>query len=367
MRKFITALLILIASNLGTSVASAANVAITVTEPSHRQIDGQFIDDELTSLLAYNGRLGELVFSPPRGDRIWFIDPLLIEEVKAMTSDYLLVNGENGTGAVVAKSWLTQLAAITRGDQITALPYGDPSDYWISKLAPLKKNFYLQLGAKRLTAELGRQVSQMKNFPNSPRFPMDYLTLQAFKKSQIILKINSEYMAADEIEKFQAQSASVLHPNLTKDQRSLLSFDLITSSQLVSTKIRLAPGRFTVTSAKQKLPITLINDFPNPAKLSVKVEASNGKVLVDSVPQILINGHSKVQIMIPVEVVTSGKTTLSVLIKSDKNRILGDEVLYPVTLKVISPIATWVTTVGGGILFISALIQSFRRIRRKRA
>ena len=317
-------------------------------------------------MLAYDGRLGQLVYSPPRGNRSWFIDPQLIEEVRAMTTDYLLVNGEKGVGASVAESWLTQLTAISRSDQITALPYGNPSDYWISKLAPKKKDFYLQLGAKRLTAELGRQVSQMTNFPISPRFNADYLTLQAFKKSQIVLKINSEYMAVDEIEKFQAQSAAVFHPSLLKDQRTLLSLDLITSSQALSNKIRLAPGRFTVTSRKQKLPITLINDFQNPAKLSISVEASNGKVLVEPVPQFVVNGGSKVQVMIPVEVITSGKTNLSVSIESDKKRVLGNEAFYPVTLQVISPIATWVTTGGAAILFISALIQSFRRIRKKR-
>jgi hypothetical protein len=366
MKRLIAIFCISIFVNLGAPVANAASVEITVTEPSHRQIDGIFIDDELTSLLSYEGRLGQLVYGPPRGNRSWLIDPQLIEEVRAMTSDYVLENGEKGIGAPVAESWLNQLTAITRSDKITALPYGAPSNYWLSKLAPNKKSFYIQLGAKRLTAELGRQVFQMEKYPNSPRFNVDYLTLQAFKKSQIVLKINSEYMAIDEIEKFQAQSAAVLHPDLSKDQRLLLSLDLISSAQGLTNKIRLAPGRFTVTSTKQKLPITLINDFPNPAKLSIRVEASNGKVLVDSVPQFVVNGSSKVQVMIPVEVITSGKTNLSVSIKSDKDRSLGSEISYPVTLKVISPIATWVTTGGGAILFISALIQSFRRIRRKR-
>ncbi len=366
MRKLIAIFCASIFVILGTPSASAASVEITLTEPSHRQVDGIFTDDELASLLSYEGRLGRLVYSPPRGNRVWFIDPQVIEEVRAMTTEYLLENGEKGVGSSVAESWLNQLTAITRSDKITALPYGNPSEYWLSKLAPNKKSFYLQLGAKRLTAELGRQVSQMEKYPNSSRFTMDYLTTQAFKKSQIVLKINSEYMAIDEIEKFQAQSAAILHPDLSNDERTLLGLDLISSAQGLSNKIRLAPGRFTVTSTKQKLPITLINDFPNSAKLSIRVEASNGKVLIEPVPQIVVNGNSKVQVMIPVEVVTSGKTNLSVSIRSDKNRALGNTISYPVTLKVISPIATWVTTVGGAVLFISALIQSFRRIRKKR-
>ena len=70
--------------------------------------------------------------------------------------------------------------------------------------------------------------------------------------------------------------------------------------------------------------------------------------------------------MIPIEVVTSGKSDLIVSLSSDKGKALSSEVIYPVTLKVISPIATWITTGGAIILFISALVQSFRRIRKKR-
>ncbi|CAB4755397.1 unannotated protein [freshwater metagenome] len=366
MKKLITLLALFTFTILQTPIANAANVEITITEPTHRQIDGAFIDDELIGLLAYEGRLGQLVFNPARGNRSWFIDPQLIEEVTAMTSDYVLTNGDAGTGGDVAKAWLNQFSAITRGERITALPYGNPSGYWISKLAPTQKDFYLQFGAKRLTAIIGREVSQMRSYPSGDSYKVDFLTTQAFRESQSVLKINSAYMSIEEVEKFQAQSAAVFHPALMNGNRTLLGLDLITSTQLLSNKIRLAPGRFTVTSTKQNLPITLINDFPNPATIAVKVSASNGKVLVGLVENQVVNGKSKVQVMIPVEVVTSGNSDLTVSLSTDKGRALSSEVIYPVTLKVISPIATWITSGGAIILFISALVQSFRRIRKKR-
>jgi hypothetical protein len=136
MRKVLTSIFVLALLLLGAPIANAEGVAITISEPSHRQIDGVFIDDELTTLLSYEGRLGQLVFNPARGIRNWFIDPQLIEEVTAMTSDYVLIDGEKGVGGTVAKNWLNQLAAMTRGDQISALPFGSPSGYWISKLSP---------------------------------------------------------------------------------------------------------------------------------------------------------------------------------------------------------------------------------------
>ena len=366
MRKVLASFFVLALLVLAAPIANAEGVAITISEPAHRQIDGVFIDDVLSALLAYDGRLGQLVFNPTRGSRNWFIDPQLIEEVTAMTSDYVLIGGEKGVGSTVAKNWLNQLGAITRGDQISALPFGSPSGYWISKLSPNKSEFYLSFGAKRLTALLKRQVNQMPSFPNSINQKLDNSTINAYKEAQRVLGINSSFMTQEEIEVFQGQSASVLHPDLKASARTTLALDLFSSALVITEKIRLAPGRFTVTTTKQNLPITLINDFTNPAKISLRVETINGKVIVGKVPDQVVSGKSKIQVMIPVEVITSGKSTLVVKIYSEKRKLLGNEVFYPVTLKVISPVATWITTGGAMVLFLSALVQSFRRIRKTR-
>ncbi len=366
MKRVVVSLFALTLLVLGTPIASAANVAVTISEPTHREIDGAFIDDELTALLSYGGRLGQLVFNPPRGNRTWFIDAQLIEEVTAMTSDYVLLGGEKGVGGSVAKNWLNQLNAITRSDQINALPFGSPPAYWISKLAPDKSKFYLSYGAKRLTALLNRPVNQMPDYPSATPLKLNNSTIDAFKEAQQVLTLYSTYMTQDEIEKFQGQSAAVLHPELLANVRTSVALDLLSSSYAISEKIRLAPGRFTVTTTKQNLPITLVNDFSNPAKISLKIETLNGKVLAGSVPDQVVGGESKVQVMIPVEVVTSGKSTLVITVYSEKNKQLGNQMFYPITLKVISPVATWLTTGAAIVLFVSALIQSYRRIRKKR-
>lgn len=366
MKRVLASLFALIILVLGAPIASASNVAVTVSEPTHREIDGTFIDDELTALLSYGGRLGQLVFNPPRGNRTWFIDAQLVEEVTAMTSDYVLLGGKKGVGGTVAKNWLNQLNAITRSDQVSALPFGSPPAYWISKLAPDKSKFYLSYGAKRLTVLLNRQVNQMPDYPSVTNPKLENSIIAAFKDAQRVLDIYSSYMTQDEIDKFQSQSAAVFHPDLKPAVRTLLALDLLSSSYAISEKIRLAPGRFTVTTTKQNLPITLINDFPNPAKISIRIGTLNGKVLVENVPDQIVAGKSKIQVMIPVEVVTSGNSTLVVNIYSEKKMRLGNQMFYPITLKVISPIATWITTGAAIVLFVSALIQSFRRIKRKR-
>ena len=59
---------------IATPVAHASTT-IYLTEPTHRQLDGKFIDDDLATSLSFTGRLGELVFNPPTGERTWVIDP----------------------------------------------------------------------------------------------------------------------------------------------------------------------------------------------------------------------------------------------------------------------------------------------------
>jgi hypothetical protein len=206
----------------------------------------------------------------------------------------------------------------------------------------------------------------MQSYSNNTNQKLDNSTVNAYKEAQRVLGVNSSYMTPVEIETFQGQSASVLHPDLKVSARAILALDLFSAALEISEKIRLAPGRFTVTTTKQNLPITLVNDFTNPAKISLRVETINGKVIVGKVPDQVVSGKSKIQVMIPVEVITSGKSTLVVKIYSEKRKLLGNEVFYPVTLKVISPVATWITTGGAIVLFLSALVQSFRRIKRTR-
>ena len=366
MRRVLAAIVATLFLFTSSQSATALEVSISVSEPSHRQMNGDFIDDGLVEHLAFDGKLGELVFSPPRGDRIWFIDPELIEDITAMSLGYKLINGDDGAGVEVATAWLNQLQAITRGDQISALPYGDPSGYWISRLLPGKRNFYLELGANRLTELLGREVNQMQEFPRRDAPKVDNLAIAAFEGAQRALKINAPYMLTGDVEIFQAKSASIFHVNLITAQRAKLRLDLMKNTEQLTRKIRLISGRFTITSNKQDLPITLVNDFPEAVEVSVRVLASNGKLLVRSVADQVIEGSSKIQLMVPVEVVTSGESSILVSLRSKSGKLLGKEVLFPVNLRVISPIATWITTGAAIILFISALIQSYRRIRRKR-
>ncbi|MBV9096663.1 MAG: hypothetical protein JO079_01275 [Frankiaceae bacterium] len=128
----------------------------------HRLVGSTWLDDDLAAALTPDGRLGRLLAeglaaeqqkSPPGRARTaverqrhivakkrpavtpvpvtWAVDPMLVQDVQAMTSGYKVTTGrstETGRGTPYAKAWLSSLrTAVNRGGgEVLALPYADP-------------------------------------------------------------------------------------------------------------------------------------------------------------------------------------------------------------------------------------------------
>jgi Family of unknown function (DUF6049) len=356
---------ILVALSIAPTPAHAANL-ITLSEPSHHQIDGKFFDDSLANLLAPTGRLGELVYNPPRGNRVWAIDAALVEEAQLMSNGYKLVNGKDGSGKEIAKSWLARLKNSSSFDRITALPYGDPSGYWVHRLTPHDESFYLTAGADHLSKFFGYRVNESTKYSDYKYFQLTPFQTQSFIDAASAIQLTSKYLTLDESDAIHLRNAVLFNKGLDSHWRNLLAKDLAANTDLLLKKIRLAPGKFTISARRQDLPITVINDFASPAKLTLNISELNGRIQAVNKIAVKLNGKARVQVKIPVEVVTSGDSALAVGITDEKGKTLGDYVIYPISIRVISPVATWITYIAAVVLFISALFQSARRIRNRR-
>ncbi|MFM7463221.1 MAG: DUF6049 family protein [Actinomycetota bacterium] len=130
--------------------------------------------------------------------------------------------------------------------------------------------------------------------------------------------------------------------------------------------IRISKGRFTLTSSSEEVPITLINDFDNPMEIRLKIKSTNSKVVVESTDLVLVDANSKLSVAVPVTVLASGQSELLITMRTSGGINVGDQVRLPLTLTVISPFTTWITTGSGLVLLIAAIIQSMRRVRRSR-
>ena len=349
---------------ISTPIAQAS-FTIYLTEPTHRQIDGQFIDDELTQLLGISGRLGKLVFNPREGDRTWVIDPALIEDVTAMSGGYTLTSGTPGKGEAVAKSWLAQLKVVTASDNVIAMAYGNPSSYWVGQLSPHEANYILTISQSRLAALLGIPVDAKASYHTNSKFYLSTADISSIKDDALSFAQTASFVNPAKIDTYRLALIRLLNPNLSKDRRGYLIRDFTSAAYNQLHLVHLSPGKFTVTSTHQNLPITLTNGFPTDIKVNLYVIPTNLKVEVGTLPEVVIPANSKIQVMVPITVLTSGTSGLNVELTSTNGNLLGDSVIYPLQLSVISPVATWFTTGAAIVLFIAATIQSIRRIRRR--
>ena len=125
--------------------------------------------------------------------------------------------------------------------------------------------------------------------------------------------------------------------------------------QEISNSVHTSTGKFTITANNQKLPVTLINDFPQPVKVNLAIRSINERITVADQKNIEIAGKSKLQILIPVVVYTSGDSGFTISIRDSRGNYLGEKTLYPVKVSVVSPIATWITYIAAIILFVTSL------------
>jgi hypothetical protein len=369
MRRYFLALLPLLTLSLSlpiATVASAAPSTITLTAPTHREIDGKFLDDSLAADLAPTGSLGSLIFNTSHSSQIWVIDPALIEEVIAMSNGYLLLNGNKTNGQQIAQAWLAQLKSVTLNGTIYAMAYGNPSEYWVNKLSAHEKSYVLAIAQSRLAALLTRPVLEANVYQSNNNFSLKRAEIDALSSASKIFELTAAYIDPMSIDTYRLDLIKVLNPGLTPTVREFLINDLSNSASAQIHQIHLSSGKYTVTSTRQQLPVTLTNNFPTPVSVVLHVEASNARVSVPSTIREKLPAKSKTQILLPIHVYSSGNSSLNLRITTLSGELFGDPMVYPLKLSVISPVATWITTGAAILLFIAASIQSFRRIRKRR-
>ena len=363
MKKIFLALLLLFIS---LPSAAHAGETLTLTAPTHRHLDGTFIDDQLATDLAPSGRLGQVVFGNLRNISTWRIDPALIEDVQAMAAGYTVSGVGDGTGKDVAAAWLAQLNKATRGHRVEAIVYGNPTEYWITKFFPHDRDFFLTVSSKRLSTLLGRGVVTPTAYSSSNYFSLTSSQVRLMNISAARLAASAQFMDQVALENQKLLLVKILNPSLRSTTRQAISYDVAALVNSLRDSVRVSTGKFTITSTQQKLPITITNDFLQKIKVDLIINSTNERIFVSDIQGVEIPGKSKIQVMIPIKVYTSGDSGFTVTLKGANGSVYGQTVTYPLKIAVISPIATWITGAAGLVLLGAAILQSIRRVRRGR-
>ena len=171
MKKFALATILLLSFSI--PGAEAATPVIMITDKPHTGFDGKFRDNELATSLMPDGKLGKLVSSISNARETWVIDPALIEEVIDMSDGYSIKGKEDEAGQAAAVNWLAQLKFSIGNSPVIALPYGNPDQSLVKRLAPSELNFYSTYAQEKLESQLGRSVTKMVGARNLQGFPIN--------------------------------------------------------------------------------------------------------------------------------------------------------------------------------------------------
>ena len=380
MRRVTLFVISLIAISFSPQLPASGNIQtpsseeiITLADTRNRDLAGVFYDTALEARLLPTGSLGarlERASQLPADRRVLFIDPMLIEEIQDMSDGYLLAPLEGDEPrevepSPIASQWLERLRSLSNGDEIAAINYGNPDIAFLSRAAPTELRIHHSLSRQRLAELLSRDVSEYTLIPGTTERLPNFLT-ERFTQNRREIRTINRYAKNPETKSYRLINGSLLDPRFPKERAFEFARELDDAIDRYGNSIRITSGRYTLTSANERVPVTLINDFANDLTVRLTIFTSNSRVLVGSLDEITIAARSKLPITIPVEVLSSGQSDLIITITTLKGEVIGREVRLPLTLAVISPLTTWITTGSGLILLLAAIIQSVRRVRRSR-
>jgi hypothetical protein len=363
-RKFLTLSVLIFLSSLFFIPNTNAAQVVKISEPTHRLSDGVFFNDLLAQKLTPAGSLGQLVYLNTQSINSWLVDPATIDEIIAMSNGYGVSDGTAPSGQEIAKSWLTQFSKVTRNKKIIPITYGNPSSFWASEIMPDQIKYLDEISKSKLESILSRPVEKTGG-NEEVKQKINRASVSVLKYGQRQINLLSTLVEKKQLEDNQLRLSKLLNPNLDENLFLDLLKDYDKSISAMRTKLNVKNTKFTVTSSKEELPITVVNDFDQVVRLKLSSRAMNGKVSVAQIEEIELEAKSKKQVLLPIEVFAVGDSRLLVQLTNLENKPVGYPVYIDLKLSVISPVATWITTAAAVLLIIAALVQSVRRVRRR--
>lgn len=367
MKKFSLLLFILAAFGISLSQpATAAERTVELIERPHQLIDGRFISDDLATSLTPEGRLGSLIYSPLPLQTRWIIDGAFLDEVAAMTDGYELIDESDGQGADVALAFLVQLKIATAGAEISPIAYGNPDLVIAKQLAPSELLFYFSYGAERVSFHLGRTIEIDKSYSNNKRVKISGPLQKNYTVSRQAISKLSTVVTAPELKLFRARLAILLSPSINGELSAKFAQSAVVGVAQEQDKLRVNPGKYTLTSETVEVPLTLVNSFTSAVTVNLIFRASNIRVLVDDMRKITLEPNSRTQFAVPFTVIASGSTNVNAALTNSTGKWLRPASELSLTMTLIDSRVAWFTTGAAVLLFIGAGAQTYRRIRKGR-
>ena len=128
------------------------------------------------------------------------------------------------------------------------------------------------------------------------------------------------------------------------------------------------PGLITLTSRKQKIPLTVVNNLPEPVTVQVSLRAVNApRLTVTPIEPFTVDGGgSRHEVVMEVEATTGGRFEVQAQLTTADNRPIGQPVSFEMNSTAYGAVALAIAGGAAGLLFLLSGIRIYRRIRRRR-
>lgn len=352
----LTFLIVFITLGFTSTSAQAATSKIYLLSTPHFDLLGAALSTELSASLAPDGQLGQMVFTPPAQPRTWFIDAALIDDVNALAAK-----------DIVAQNWLTELKTVSIDDTVVAIPYGHPELSLARRLAPSELTYYYQSSQAKLQVALGRPVLIERGARwtrRSTRIIAD--AVHAYTLNRRALSLLTTVIPAPQLDDLRSKLSYLLASGSTKDEQSYFAHNADMALAAANHRLRIVPGKYRLTSEREKVPITLVNDYAAQVRVTLQLTPLNSRIKTGGPETVTLLPNSKTQLSIPFRVIAPGSTAVLAEFRNSSGAALGDSVILALSLSVISPTVAWFTAGAAILLFLTAITQSVRRVRRSR-
>jgi hypothetical protein len=153
---------------------------------------------------------------------------------------------------------------------------------------------------------------------------------------------------------------------LDKKDREFFSYDATDGVKNTLNKLRVTSGKYQITSQTGKVPVTVINGFSVPVKINIQVTPLNSRVQVSDISALTIPANARTQLALPFTVIAPGATTILAQITNTDGKFVGDSARLALNITIFDSRVTWFTVGAAILLFVAALTQTVRRIRKGR-
>jgi hypothetical protein len=364
MKKLVALFSALFLSFISLPTATADTPVIRIVDVPHRNFDGTFRDNELLNSLSPSGKLGKALFEN-NGTSTWVIDAALIDEVLDMADGYTFNGKSDPIGEGIAQIWLQQLKIVTIGNPIVALPYGNPDATMVKRLAGSELAYYSTVAQAKLEKFFSRPVISQNGW-GAGKSALSFDFQRSYRSERLLLLGLNKVIDAPEIDEVRLNLGRVFNPLLKSDDRAFWSYAAANATKKISNKFRVVSGRYQLTSENVKVPLTLINNFETSTTVSLSLIPMNSRVQVENISNILIPAKSRIQISVPFRVIAPGSTLVLAQFMTPQGTLVGQVSKLNLSLTVIDNRVTWFTTGAAILLFLGAITQSVRRVRRSR-